>query len=180
MGRLCQRHCRRKRRYKAPNYEADSFNMRSCGWNISFLTLTGHEALYFSSPAHFFKLHFVWQCKYRHVDLKQHCLRRSCTCERVSRLPARLWYLLGLSNWRSSHRILHSIPASSFSSFSFLRKRKTPGGEINEDSSTENRRTISRKVGLGRGCCGSVSGLMSWPQNYDFSLNLNSLHAVVS
>lgn len=46
------------------------------------------------------------------------------TCERVNLLPARLWYLLGLSNWRSSHRILHSIPASSFSSFSFLMKAK--------------------------------------------------------
>lgn len=43
------------------------------------------------------------------------------TWERVRRLPARLWYLLGLSNCRSSHRILHSIPASSFSNFSFLK-----------------------------------------------------------
>lgn len=56
------------------------------------------------------------------VEVLSEAKGSSCerTCERVSRLPARLWYLLGLSNWRSSHRILHNIPASSFSSFSFL------------------------------------------------------------
>ena len=42
------------------------------------------------------------------------------TRDRVSRLPAALWYRSGLPNCSSSQRILHSMLASSFSSISFL------------------------------------------------------------
>lgn len=76
--------------------------------------------------------------------LQQDNAGTSSTCERVRRLPARLWYLLGLSNWRSSHRILHSIPASSFSSFSFLREGKTRWWRQQDaDGSTKNNLTLS-------------------------------------
>lgn len=42
------------------------------------------------------------------------------TRDRVSRLPAALWYRSGLPNCSSSQRILQSMLASSFSSISFL------------------------------------------------------------
>lgn len=42
------------------------------------------------------------------------------TRDRVSRLPAALWYRSGLPNCSSSQRILQSMLASSFSSINFL------------------------------------------------------------
>lgn len=42
------------------------------------------------------------------------------TRDKVSRLPAALWYRSGLPNCSSSQRILQSMLASSFSSISFL------------------------------------------------------------
>lgn len=88
----------------------------------------------------------LWQPFFGGGRPEKHNVFRASTCERVRRLPARLWYLLGLSNWRSSHWTLHSIPASSFSSFSFL-WRERPDGQTSED--TENGRMISHKAALG-------------------------------
>lgn len=49
------------------------------------------------------------------------------TRDRVSRLPAALWYRSGLPNCSSSQRILQSMLASSFSSISFLKGTQGSG-----------------------------------------------------
>lgn len=49
------------------------------------------------------------------------------TRDKVSRLPAALWYRSGLPNCSSSQRILQSMLASSFSNISFLGDREGSG-----------------------------------------------------